>query len=284
MQVVILAGGFGTRLAEETITLPKPMVSIGEEPILVHLMRFYASQGHCNFVIALGYKGNAIKEYFRNFAQNSSNLRIETKDSKIKLMDQRSDNWTIDLIDTGLKTATGGRISRLADYLDDEFLMTYGDGLSDVNLNSLINFHKGAKTLATVTAVKPPARFGALAFNGDFVNEFSEKSKENVAWINGGFFMLNKKILDYIDSDETAFEPYIFKGHKKVLILSVLNNILLSISAPNILELGKNSFQPYREAPGLPFTPILLCIFALVVPIPNSNILNGLSLISLNIL
>ena len=206
MQVVILAGGFGTRLAEETITLPKPMVSIGEEPILVHLMRFYASQGHCNFVIALGYKGNAIKEYFRNFAQNSSNLRIETKDSKIKLMDQRSDNWTIDLIDTGLKTATGGRISRLADYLDDEFLMTYGDGLSDVNLNSLINFHKGAKTLATVTAVKPPARFGALAFNGDFVNEFSEKSKENVAWINGGFFMLNKKILDYIDSDETAFE------------------------------------------------------------------------------
>jgi glucose-1-phosphate cytidylyltransferase len=206
MQVVILAGGLGTRLAEETITLPKPMVSIGEEPILVHLMRFYASQGHSNFVIALGYKGFAIKEYFRNFTQNSSNLRIETKDSSIKLMDQRSDDWTIDLIDTGLNTATGGRISRLTDYLDNEFLMTYGDGLSNVNLDSLIDFHRAGKTLATVTAVKPPARFGALAFNGNFVTEFSEKSKENVAWINGGFFVLNKKILDYIDSDETAFE------------------------------------------------------------------------------
>jgi glucose-1-phosphate cytidylyltransferase len=206
VQVVILAGGLGSRLAEETHSIPKPMVTIGEEPILLHLMRYFASFGHVNFVIALGYKGSVIKDYFRNFTQNSSSLRIQMTNSEIEILNKGECAWTIDLIDTGLETATGGRLRKLAPYLDQTFVMTYGDGLSDVNLQELVKFHSEIGTLATVTAVQPPARFGALELEGDQVTAFREKSKTDVSWINGGFFVLNKEILKYIESDSIPFE------------------------------------------------------------------------------
>ena len=206
MQVVILAGGLGSRLAEETVSIPKPMVTVGPDPILLHIMRFFAAQGHTNFVIALGYKGVVIKDYFRNFSQNNSSLRIKTKDSSIQILNETKSDWTIDLIDTGLESATGGRLRKLIPYLDDRFLMTYGDGLSDVHLPSLISLHEKSNAIATVTAVQPPARFGALEIEGESVKSFREKSKSDVTWINGGFFVLEKIALEYIPSDKTPFE------------------------------------------------------------------------------
>lgn len=206
MQVVILAGGLGSRLAEETVSLPKPMVSIGHDPILVHIMRFFAAQGHTEFVVALGFKGAVIKDYFRNFSQNNSSLRIRTTDSTVEVLNGTENNWVIDLIDTGLESGTGGRLRKLEPYLKDRFLMTYGDGLSNVNLPALIALHDRTKSLATVTAVQPPARFGSLEIEGDTVKSFREKSKSDVAWVNGGFFVLEKSILEYISTDETAFE------------------------------------------------------------------------------
>jgi glucose-1-phosphate cytidylyltransferase len=206
VQVVILAGGLGSRLAEETISIPKPMIRIGQDPILIHLMRFFASHGHTNFVLALGYKGDVIKEYFRNFSQINSSLRITTKGSSIQILNEVEIDWTIDLIETGLETATGGRLKMLEPYLEDKFLMTYGDGLSDVDLPSLISLHERTKTLATVTAVQPPARFGALEIHGDIVKSFREKSKTDVSWINGGFFVLDKKTISYIHSFDMPFE------------------------------------------------------------------------------
>jgi glucose-1-phosphate cytidylyltransferase len=206
MQVVILAGGLGSRLAEETVSLPKPMVSIGHDPILVHIMRFFAAQGHTEFVVALGFKGAVIKDYFRNFSQNNSSLRIRTTDSTVEVLNGTEDNWVIDLIDTGLESGTGGRLRKLEPYLKERFLMTYGDGLSNVNLPALIALHDRTKSLATVTAVQPPARFGGLEIEGDIVKSFREKSKSDVAWVNGGFFVLEKSILEFISTDETAFE------------------------------------------------------------------------------
>jgi len=206
MQVVILAGGLGSRLAEETVSLPKPMVSIGHDPILVHIMRFFAAQGHTEFVVALGFKGAVIKDYFRNFSQNNSSLRIRTTDSTVEVLNGTENNWVIDLIDTGLESGTGGRLRKLEPYLKERFLMTYGDGLSNVNLPALIALHDRTKSLATVTAVQPPARFGGLEIEGDIVKSFREKSKSDVAWVNGGFFVLEKSILEFISTDETAFE------------------------------------------------------------------------------
>lgn len=206
MQVVILAGGLGSRLAEETVSVPKPMVSIGSEPILVHIMRYFAARGHTDFVIALGYKGFVIKDFFRNFSQNTTSLRINTKDSSVELLNGVENDWTIDLIDTGLESATGGRLRKLEPYLNDRFLMTYGDGLSDVDLDSLISLHNRSDSFATVTAVQPPARFGALEIEGDKVKSFREKSKSDVSWINGGFFVLEKKVLEFIPNNETPFE------------------------------------------------------------------------------
>lgn len=218
MQVVILAGGLGSRLAEETVSIPKPMVSVGPDPILLHIMRFFAAQGHTRFVIALGYKGEVIKDYFRNFSQNNSSLRIKTKDSSIQVLNETVSDWTIDLIDTGLGSATGGRLRKLSPYLEDRFLMTYGDGLSDVHLPSLISLHERTNAIATVTAVQPPARFGSLEIEGEFVKSFREKSKSDVTWINGGFFVLQKSALEFIPSDTTPFEEeplqnLAMKGH-----------------------------------------------------------------------
>lgn len=189
MQVVILAGGFGTRLSEETDSIPKPMVSIGGEPILLHIMRYYASYGHKDFVIALGYKMEIIQEYFDQKLPELSKL-----------------GWTLQLIDTGLSTGTGGRISLLQDYLNDEFLFTYGDGLSNVDLIALVAHHKAKGLLATVTAVRPPARFGSIDLKNGIVERFSEKNPQDVGWINGGFFYLSKKVCKYINDVSASFE------------------------------------------------------------------------------
>lgn len=185
MQVVILAGGFGTRLSEETDQIPKPMVKIGDLPILHHIMNFYSGYGHKDFVVALGYKAEVIKEYF---SKNSNK------------------DWSIDLVETGLETSTGGRIKILEDQLDDEFMLTYGDGLSDVNIDLLLDHHKKFGKIATVTAVRPPARFGTIEVSNGFVTKFAEKDPQDAGWINGGFFCLNRKVCSYISDLTTSFE------------------------------------------------------------------------------
>jgi glucose-1-phosphate cytidylyltransferase len=189
MQVVILAGGFGTRLSEETDVIPKPMVRIGNVPILRHIMNYYAKFGHTNFIIALGYKADVIIEYFNQVSLDEPEL-----------------SWKIQLVDTGLQTATGGRIKRLENLLDSEFLLTYGDGLSNVDLNALVDFHKASKRMATLTAVKPPPRFGTIEITKGAVTNFAEKDPKNSGWINGGFFYISKEVCSLIDGDQTSFE------------------------------------------------------------------------------
>ena len=206
MQVVILAGGLGTRLSEETVSIPKPMVSIGEDPIIVHLMRYFASYGHNRFLVALGYKGYVIKEFFANYALHNSDLRINISDKSIDVLENRAENWTVELIDTGQDSMTGGRILRLKDYLEPEFLMTYGDGLSNVDLDALVAHHKSEKRLATVTAVQPPARFGSLDVQDGVVKKFGEKVAQDAGWINGGIFYFSKSILKYLEDDQTILE------------------------------------------------------------------------------
>jgi glucose-1-phosphate cytidylyltransferase len=185
MQVVILAGGFGTRLSEETDSIPKPMVRIGGIPILQHIMNYYSSFGHKDFVIALGYKAEVVQDYFENFPKNDWNLTLE---------------------DTGLETSTGGRIKSLEHRLDDEFMLTYGDGLSNVNIEQLLEHHKRFGKLATVTAVRPPARFGTIEISNSLVTKFAEKDPQDAGWINGGFFCLNKKVCSFIRDSTTSFE------------------------------------------------------------------------------
>jgi glucose-1-phosphate cytidylyltransferase len=185
VQVVILAGGFGTRLSEETDLIPKPMVRVGDIPILQHIINFYSGFGHKNFVIALGYKADVILDYF----ESNKNLGL-----------------TIKLVDTGLETSTGGRIKKLVDLLDDEFMLTYGDGLSNVNLDALLDHHRRFGKIATVTAVRPPARFGTIEISNGVVTKFAEKDPQDAGWINGGFFCLNKKVCNFILNSTTSFE------------------------------------------------------------------------------
>ncbi len=207
MKTVVLAGGLGTRLSEETTIRPKPMVEIGGRPILWHILSIYASHGFNEFIIACGYKGEFIKEYFCNFRYHNSDISIDMKTGSIALENNRTPNWRITLVDTGLETQTGGRIRRLAPWLDDEpFMMTYGDGVGNIDIKALSAFHRGHKGLATVTAVRPPARFGGLSFDGDRISDFSEKPQIGEGWINGGFMVLDRKVLDYIDGDDVIFE------------------------------------------------------------------------------
>jgi len=185
MKVVILAGGFGTRLSEYTDTIPKPMVPIGDKPMIEHIMKIYANYGHKEFYVALGYKGEVIKEYFKNF----------------------KNDWKINLIDTGADTYTGGRLKRLKKYLSEEtFLLTYGDGVSNININELIEFHKRHKKIVTISAVRPPARFGSLSLKGSEVLKFKEKTQLGESWINGGFFVINPKFFDFLKGDKTILE------------------------------------------------------------------------------
>jgi len=209
-KVAILAGGAGTRLAEETEIRPKPMVEIGGRPILWHIMRHYAHYGLRDFVIALGYKGEHIKKFFVESSSLNGNLTVVPSQGRVERHggDQSGMlDWKIELIDTGSKTLTGGRVKRLARYLGGEtFMLTWGDGLSDVDLNALADFHRSHGKLATVTAVRPPARYGHIEFDGDRVKEFSEKPQTKEGWINGAFFVLEPAVLDYIDGDDTMFE------------------------------------------------------------------------------
>lgn len=206
MQVVILAGGLGTRLSELTSTIPKPMVMIGDQPILYHIMKYYASFGHKDFVIALGYKGFEIKDYFINVNNRNSDLELDFTTGTTKIIAGETLDWKITFVDTGLETQTGGRLLKLNAHLENEFLLTYGDGLSDVDINKVIESHRASDYLATVTAVIPPARFGSLKIIGNKVTAFSEKNPKDESRINGGFFCVSKRILDFIGGTEIAFE------------------------------------------------------------------------------
>jgi glucose-1-phosphate cytidylyltransferase len=207
MKVAILAGGYGTRLAEETEVKPKPMVEIGGRPILWHIMMQYSYYGFKTFVIALGYKGEAIKKYIADYCLIHSNLTVNLKKGEVIVHDGFKQDWIVDLVDTGIPTQTGGRIKRLASFLGNEtFMLTWGDGVSDVNLQDLLAFHRSHGKLATVTAVRPPARYGYMKFDGDKVIEFTEKPQIGEGWINGAFFVLEPKVFDYIGGDDTVWE------------------------------------------------------------------------------
>lgn len=207
MKVAILAGGLGTRLSEETTIKPKPMVEIGGKPILWHIMKIYASYGFREFVIALGYKGEVIKDYFLNYHHNAHSLTIELKSGKVSTHGQASEDWIVHLLDTGYETQTGGRVKQIAEFIGNEpFMLTYGDGVSNVNIPRLLEFHQKQGRLATLTAVRPPARFGQLVFEGEQVTRFEEKPQIGEGWINGGFFVLQPEIVNYIESNATYWE------------------------------------------------------------------------------
>jgi glucose-1-phosphate cytidylyltransferase len=207
MKVGILAGGLGSRLAEETVIKPKPMVEIGNKPILWHIMKHYAHFGHKDFVVALGYKGEYIQKYMVDYGSLSSSMTVNLKTGEVERHGESEVDWRVDLIETGLNTQTGGRIKRLQPYLGDEtFMLTWGDGVSNIDLDDLLAFHKRHGKLATVTAVRPPARFGILDIQDGAVKSFQEKPQMSEGWINGAFFVLEPGIFDYIDGDLTHFE------------------------------------------------------------------------------
>jgi glucose-1-phosphate cytidylyltransferase len=208
MKAVILAGGFGSRLSEETSRIPKPMVEVGGRPILWHIMNIFGAHGLDEFVIALGYKGEVVKQYFLNFHAVNSDLTIDLRTGRQTHHNGVQPDWRVHLVHTGLTTETGGRVKRLRTWLgsDETFLLTYGDGVADINITELMDFHDSHGRLATVTTVKPPARFGRIGFDGDQVTTFREKSQDSEGWINGGFFVLNVRALDYIVGDQTIWE------------------------------------------------------------------------------
>lgn len=206
MKAVILAGGLGTRISEETHLKPKPMIEIGGMPILWHIMKIYGKYNINDFVICLGYKGYMIKEFFANYFLHMSDVTIDIKSNKLEIHSVNAEPWKVTLVDTGESTMTGGRVKRIAKYVDDTFCMTYGDGLSNIDISKLIDFHKKTKSVATLTAVQPPGRFGALKINDNFVTSFNEKPNGDLGWINGGFFVLETSIFDHINGDDTIFE------------------------------------------------------------------------------
>lgn len=208
MKAVLLAGGLGTRLSEETALKPKPMVEIGGKPILWHIMKIYSTHGVNEFIICCGYKGYVIKEYFANYFLHQSDVTFNMNNNEMEVHRKRTEPWKITLIDTGDSTLTGGRLKRVADYLDDNepFCFTYGDGVADIDITALINFHKSHGKKATLSATYPPGRFGALEFKGDQVASFREKPKGDGAMINGGFFVLSKSVIEKIEGDHTTWE------------------------------------------------------------------------------
>lgn len=207
MKVVILAGGHGTRIAEETTSRPKPMVEIGSKPILWHIMKIYSAHGFQEFIICLGYKGYMIKEYFANYFLHMSDVTLDMANNKMEVHQNNAEAWRVTLVDTGEGTMTGGRLKRIKKYLGEEdFFCTYGDGLGDIDIARLLKFHREQSTLATLTAVQPPGRFGALSLNQSRIEHFQEKPEGANGWINGGFFVLSPKVLDYIADDSTVWE------------------------------------------------------------------------------
>jgi glucose-1-phosphate cytidylyltransferase len=207
MKCVILAGGLGTRLSEETVTRPKPMVEIGGKPILWHLMKIYSAHGINEFIICAGYRGYFIKEYFANYFLHTSDITFDVRNNSIKVHSKGAEPWRVTVVDTGESTMTGGRLRRVAKFLDDTaFCMTYGDGLGDVPIDALIKHHRDCRKLATLTAVQPAGRFGALNINGSTITGFIEKPQGDGGWINGGFFVLEKRVIDLIPGDSTIWE------------------------------------------------------------------------------
>ena len=207
MKAVILAGGLGTRIAEESTVRPKPMVEIGGKPVLWHIMKLYSHHGIDEFVICLGYKGYLIKEYFANYCLHNSDVTFDMTTNRMQVHQRKAEAWKVTLVDTGEKTQTAGRLKRVAPYLDGEtFCFTDGDGLADVDIRSLIGFHREQGRKATVTAVQPPGRFGAIDIEGQHITRFHEKPLGDGTWVNGGFFVLNRSVLEYIDDDDTVWE------------------------------------------------------------------------------
>lgn len=212
MKVVILAGGFGTRISEESHLKPKPMVEIGDRPILWHIMKYYSSYGFNDFIICLGYKGAVIKEYFANYYLHASDVTIDFRENNdLRVHHNVAEPWRITLVNTGLNTLTGGRIKRIAPYIeDDQFMVTYGDGVSDVDLPKLINFHQSHQGIITITAIQPKGRFGVLSMTEDgMVNGFIEKPDNGGSWINAGYMVMNRQVFDYIPGDDTEFERHV---------------------------------------------------------------------------
>jgi glucose-1-phosphate cytidylyltransferase len=207
MKAVILAGGLGTRISEETSIKPKPMVEVGGKPILWHVMKIYSAHGINDFIICLGYKGYVIKEYFANYFLHMSDVTFDMVGNEIEIHQNNAEPWRVTLVDTGDDTMTGGRLKRVHQYLDNkDFCFTYGDGVADVDISELIKFHRSHKKLATLTATQPPGRFGALKLNQNIVSGFQEKPQGDGGWINGGFFVLSPKVIDYIEGDATLWE------------------------------------------------------------------------------
>ena len=207
MKAVILAGGLGTRISEESHLRPKPMIEIGGRPILWHIMKMYSHHGINDFVVCLGYRGYVIKEYFANYFLHMSDVTFDMANNSMEVHQQFAEPWRVTLVDTGQETLTGGRLKRVHQYVQDEtFCLTYGDGVSDVNLRALIEFHQEHKRKATVTAIQPPGRYGALKLSGQQVHSFQEKPAGDGAWINGGFFVLEPEVLDMIEGDDTSWE------------------------------------------------------------------------------
>jgi glucose-1-phosphate cytidylyltransferase len=210
MKVIILAGGLGTRLAEETDVRPKPMVEIGGRPILWHIMRIYAAHGFKNFVIALGYKGEVIKRYMADYRDLTGNMTVNFKTGEVRMEDANGSplDWNVELVETGLETQTGGRLKKIIESgrINSTFMMTYGDGVSNVDIKKLVEFHKNHGKLATMTAVRPPARFGHLIFDGTNITNFAEKAQIDAGWINGGFFVLEPSVVNYVDTYTTPWE------------------------------------------------------------------------------
>ncbi|HLN47142.1 MAG TPA: glucose-1-phosphate cytidylyltransferase [Magnetospirillaceae bacterium] len=207
MKAVILAGGLGTRISEETQTRPKPMVEIGGKPVLWHIMKTYSHHGIDDFIICCGYKGYLIKEYFANYALHQSDVTFDIRRRDVVIHQSGAEPWSVTLVDTGEETATGGRLRRVAPYIGDEdFCFTYGDGVSDVDITALVEFHRRQGALATVTAVHPPGRFGVLTLTRDKITAFAEKPSDDAGWINGGYFVLSPKAIGYVADDDTAWE------------------------------------------------------------------------------
>lgn len=207
MKAVILAGGLGTRLSEETVLRPKPMVEVGGRPILWHIMKSYSTHGINDFIVCLGYRGYMIKEFFANYFLHTSDVTFDMAENRMDVHQRYAEPWRVTLVDTGEHTQTGGRLRRVAAYLDStDFCLTYGDGLGNVDIGALVAFHSRQGKLATVTAVQPPGRFGRLELNGDTVSGFREKPEGDGDWINGGFFVLSPRVLDYIGDDQTLWE------------------------------------------------------------------------------
>jgi glucose-1-phosphate cytidylyltransferase len=206
MKAVILAGGMGTRISEETHLRPKPMIEIGGKPILWHIMKTYSAHGITDFVICCGFKGYVIKEYFSNYFLHTSDVTFDMSNNRMDVHHRSAEPWRVTLVDTGEATMTGGRIKRVASFIDEDFCLTYGDGVADVDIRGLVAFHREQNTLCTLTAVQPPGRFGALDMNGSRIVAFQEKPQGDSSWINGGFFVCSPKVLDLIEDDTTIWE------------------------------------------------------------------------------